>query len=58
VKHTREAVGRVETIASVETYISDPRAGTPGPKKVILYFADISSPVEEKGRRAQDELNV
>ncbi|KAF8186793.1 Alpha/Beta hydrolase protein [Pholiota molesta] len=54
VKHTGEAVGRVETIAGVETYISDPPAGTPGPKKVILYFADIFSPLFINAKLLQD----
>jgi hypothetical protein len=54
VKHTGEAVGRVETIAGVETYISDPPAGTTGPKKVILYFADIFSPLYINAKLLQD----
>lgn len=54
VKHTGEAVGRVETIAGVETYISDPPAGTTGPKKVILYFADVFSPLFINAKLLQD----
>jgi hypothetical protein len=54
VKHTGDAVGRVETIAGVETYISDPPAGAPGPKKVILYFADIFSPLFINAKLLQD----
>ena len=54
VKHTGEPVGRVETIAGVETYISDPPAGTPGPKKVLLYFADIFSPLFINAKLLQD----
>lgn len=54
VKHTGEPVGRVETIAGVETYISDPPAGTPGPKKVLLYFADVFSPLFINAKLLQD----
>lgn len=54
VKHTGEAVGRVETIAGVETYISDPPAGTKGPKKVVLYFADVFSPLFINAKLLQD----
>jgi len=54
VKHTGKPVGRVETIAGVETYISDPPAGTPGPKKVVLYFADVFSPLFINAKLLQD----
>jgi hypothetical protein len=57
VQHTGTPVGRVETIAGVETYVSDPPTGsnTPGESpKVILYFADIYSPLFINAKLLQD----
>ena len=54
VKHTGVPVGRVETIAGVETYISDPPAKTAGPTKVILFFADVYGPLFNNARLLQD----
>ncbi|KAJ7460767.1 Alpha/Beta hydrolase protein [Mycena latifolia] len=47
VKHSGTAVGRTETIAGVDTYVSDPPsialvAGAP--KKVLLFLADVYGP--------------
>ena len=54
VKHTGVPVGRVETIAGVGTYISDPPAKTAGPTKVVLFFADVYGPLFENARLLQD----
>ncbi|KIM47318.1 hypothetical protein M413DRAFT_272676 [Hebeloma cylindrosporum] len=54
VKHTGVPIGRVETIAGVETYISDPPANTTGPTKIILYFADIFGPLFNNAKLLQD----
>ena len=54
VKHNGVSVGRVETIAGVETYISDPPANTVGPTKVVLFFADVYGPLFENARLLQD----
>ncbi len=45
-KHEGDPVGRVETIAGFQTYVSDPPASTTGsgPKKVILYLVDVYGP--------------
>ena len=54
-KHARGIpVGRVETIAGVETYISYPPTNTTGPMKVILFFADIYGPFDENAKQLQD----
>jgi hypothetical protein len=55
VKHTRDVpVGGVETIAGVETYVSDPPASTTGSTKVILFFADVYGPFDENAKLLQD----
>jgi len=54
VKHTGVPVGRVETIAGVETYVSDAPAKTAGPTKVILFFADVYGPLFENAKLLQD----
>ena len=54
VKHTGVPVGRVETIAGVETYISDAPAKTTGPTKVVLFFADVYGPLFENAKLLQD----
>jgi len=57
VQHTGTPVGRVETIAGVETYVSDPPTGSTAPgesPKVILYFADIYSPLFINAKLLQD----
>ena len=54
VKHTGVPRGRVETIAGVETYISDPPAKTTGPTKVVLFFADVYGPLFENAKLLQD----
>ena len=45
-KHEGDPVGRIETIAGFQTYVSDPPASTTGsgPKKVILYLSDVYGP--------------
>lgn len=53
-KHEGEAVGRIETIAGVKTYISDPPAGATGPKKIILYLSDVFGPFYINAQLLQD----
>ncbi|KJA22044.1 hypothetical protein HYPSUDRAFT_41442 [Hypholoma sublateritium FD-334 SS-4] len=53
-KHEGEPVGRIETIAGFETYISDPPVGTTGRKKVIIYFADVFGPFYINAKLLQD----
>ena len=53
-KHEGEPVGRIETIAGIETYISDPPVGTAGRKKVIIYFADVYGPFYINAKLLQD----
>ncbi|KAG2116301.1 Alpha/Beta hydrolase protein [Suillus cothurnatus] len=51
VKHTGTPVGRVEDIAGMQTYISDPPAPT---QKVILFLADVWSPLFINNKLIQD----
>ena len=46
VPHTGTPVGRTETIAGVETYISESTgtAASSGQKKILLYFSDVFGP--------------
>jgi len=51
--HTGDPVGTTTVIAGVQTYISEPK--DPGPeKKVILFFADIYSPLYLNNQLIQD----
>jgi len=54
VKHTGVPVGRIETIAGVQTYISDPPTNTTGPTKVVLFFSDIYGAFFENAKLLQD----
>ncbi|PPQ79650.1 hypothetical protein CVT24_010246 [Panaeolus cyanescens] len=54
VKHTGDPVGRTETIAGVETYVSDPPTSYSGPKRVVLYFADVHGPFLINAKLLQD----
>ncbi|KAF9481285.1 alpha/beta-hydrolase [Pholiota conissans] len=54
-KHEGEPVGRVETIAGIETYVSDPPSnGAAGPKKVIMFFSDVFGPFYTNAQLLQD----
>jgi len=53
VPHAGTPVGRSETIAGVDTYISEPTATT-GQKKILLYFADVFSPFYINSQLIQD----
>lgn len=55
-KHEGEPVGRIESIAGIETYISDPPVGTTGRKKVIIYFADVYGPFYINAKLLQDHF--
>ena len=54
VKHTGTPVGKIVKIANVETYVSEPPANTTGPKKVILFFADVFGPFFVNAKLLQD----
>ncbi|KAF9481283.1 alpha/beta-hydrolase [Pholiota conissans] len=53
-KHEGDPVGRIETIAGFQTYLSDPPADTTGPKKVILFFSDVYGPFYNTAKLLQD----
>lgn len=55
--HTGTPRGRTETIADVETYVSDPPTGaaaTGGPNKILLFFSDVFSPFYINSQLIQD----
>lgn len=54
VKHVGTAVGKTIKIADIDTYVSEPPAGATGPKKVILYFADVFGPFFDNAKLLQD----
>ncbi|KAJ3516032.1 hypothetical protein NLJ89_g1379 [Agrocybe chaxingu] len=54
VKHFGDAVGKTVTIADVETYVTEPPANTTGPKRVILFFADVWGPFHNNAKLLQD----
>jgi len=54
VKHTGTAVGKQITLAGVETYLSEPPESATGPKKVVLYFADVYGPFYDNAKLLQD----
>ncbi|KAG9308285.1 Alpha/Beta hydrolase protein [Chiua virens] len=54
VPHIGTPSGRTETIAGVETYISEPKGATGGQKKILLYFSDIFSPFYINSQLIQD----
>jgi hypothetical protein len=59
VKHTGTPVGRIETIGEVPTYITEPssqsnQSNNAGPKKVILFMADIWGPFSINAKLVQD----
>lgn len=54
-KHSGEPAGTTITIADLRTYLSEPRtAQSEGPKKVILFFADIFGPYFLNNQLLQD----
>jgi len=55
-KHTGTPTGTTTTIAGVNTYVSEPKEVQPGPKKVILFFADIYSPLDINNQLLQDHF--
>ncbi|KAJ7827988.1 Alpha/Beta hydrolase protein [Mycena leptocephala] len=57
VKHSGDPVGKSVTIANVPTYLSEPPAGVAtdnGPKKVIIFFADVFGPFYLNNQLLQD----
>ena len=57
VKHFGEPTGRTNTIAGVQTYISEPPAkatSSHDKKKIILYFADLYGPFYTNTQLLQD----
>ena len=56
VKHFGNPVGKIISIADVPTYLSEPPANvhSEGPKKVVLFFADIFGPLYVNARLVQD----
>ncbi|KAF8870590.1 dienelactone hydrolase [Gymnopilus junonius] len=54
VRHVGTAVGKSIKIADIDTYLSEPPAGTTGPKKVILYFSDVFGPFFDNAKLLQD----
>ncbi|PPR06547.1 hypothetical protein CVT26_000725 [Gymnopilus dilepis] len=54
VKHVGEALGRSTKVADIDTYLSEPPQGTVGPKKVVLYFADVFGPFFNNAKLLQD----
>lgn len=54
VKHFGDPVGKVIKIADIETYVSEPPTDTTGPKKVILFFADVFGPFYVNAQLLQD----
>jgi hypothetical protein len=57
VKHSGNPVGKSVTIADVPTYLSEPLAGVAtgnGPKKVIIFFADVFGPFYLNNQLLQD----
>ncbi|KAJ7641619.1 Alpha/Beta hydrolase protein [Roridomyces roridus] len=54
VKHSGTAVGKTETIAGVPTYVSDPPSSATGPKKIVLFLADVYGPFYLNNQLLQD----
>ncbi|KAK0493465.1 Alpha/Beta hydrolase protein [Armillaria luteobubalina] len=55
VKHEGTPAGRVDTIAGVPTYVSDPPpAKTVGKPRVVLYLADVYGPMYLNNQLVQD----
>ncbi|KAF8198272.1 dienelactone hydrolase [Mycena galopus ATCC 62051] len=57
VKHSGDPVGKTVTIADIPTYVSEPppSIATPsGPKKVVLFFADVYGPFYLNNQLLQD----
>jgi len=54
VPHTGTPVGRSESIAGVETYISEPPTAIGERKKILLYFSDVFSPFYTNSQLIQD----
>ena len=52
-QHEGEAVGKTIKIADVDTYVSEPPAGTTD-TKVILYFSDVYGPFYPNAKLMQD----
>jgi len=54
-KHEGTPVGKIITIAGVETYVSEPsETTTPGQKKVIMYFSDVWGALSNNAKLLQD----
>jgi len=54
VKHEGDPVGRIESIADFQTYVADPPGPTTGPKKVVLFLADVYGPFHNSTKLLQD----
>ncbi|KAF8198268.1 Alpha/Beta hydrolase protein [Mycena galopus ATCC 62051] len=57
VKHSGDPVGKTVTIADIPTYVSEPPPSTTtpnGPKKVVLFFADVFGPFYLNNQLLQD----
>jgi hypothetical protein len=57
VKHSGDPVGKSITIADIPTYLSEPSssiAPQSGPKKVVLFFADVYGPFYLNNQLLQD----
>lgn len=53
-QHTGIPTGTTFDIAGVNTYVAEPKGSSSGGKKVILFFADIYSPVYLNNQLIQD----
>lgn len=54
VKHSGDPVGKTVTIADVPTYVSEPTTSVAGPKKVVIFFADVYGPFYLNNQLLQD----
>lgn len=53
-KHEGTAVGKIITIGGIETYISEPKKATTGPKKIIIFLSDVFGPFFPNNEFIQD----
>jgi hypothetical protein len=54
VKHNGEPVGKTIIIGDIPTYVSEPPSSADGPKKVVLFFADVFGPFYLNNQLLQD----
>lgn len=55
-KHIGTATGATTTFAGTNTYVSEPKEALTGPKKVILFFADVFGPFNLNNQLVQDHF--